>query len=44
MVFNITGIPYYEPISLGLKAVLVLLLAVRVYQEERRFKIERIKQ
>ena len=27
-------LPYYEPISLGLKAVLVLLISVRIYQEE----------
>lgn len=41
--FNITGIPYYEPISLGMKAAIIVLLSVRIFQEDRRFKAERTK-
>lgn len=30
-----TNVPYYEPVSLVLKAVIILLLAIRIWQEWR---------
>lgn len=31
-------VPFYEPISLGFKLLIIVILVLRVYQERRKFR------